>query len=70
MAVVWKTGTSVITEKKHSIFWFGCIDHTLNLLIKDIVLAKEGCLQFVVEIYKKGMSLVKYIRIIHIIIRL
>jgi hypothetical protein len=53
-------GAGKIIEQMHPhIFWSGCLVHTLNLLMHDIVKHKE-C-GWINQLYKRGKQVIKYI---------
>jgi hypothetical protein len=53
-------GAGKIIERMHPhIFWSGCLVHTLNLLMHDIVKHKE-C-GWINQLYKRGKQVIKYI---------
>jgi hypothetical protein len=53
-------GVGKIFERMHPhIFWYGCLVHTLNLLMHDIVKHKE-C-GWINQLYKRGKQVIKYI---------
>jgi hypothetical protein len=53
-------GAGKIIERAHPhIFWSGCLVHTLNLLMHDIVKHRE-C-GWINQLYKKGKQLIKFI---------
>ena len=54
-----KAAGKVIGRTHPHIFWFGCLVHTLNLLMHDIVKHKE-C-GWTNELYKRGKQLIKFI---------
>ena len=51
--------TEIIERTRPHIFWYGCLVHTLNLLMHDIVKHKEG--GWINELYRKGKQLIKFI---------
>ncbi|KAG5542097.1 hypothetical protein RHGRI_021826 [Rhododendron griersonianum] len=57
-----KAAGAIIQRKYNHIFWFGCLAHTLNLLMKDIAKCEHPSLSFVDETYKRGKAVVKYIK--------
>jgi hypothetical protein len=53
-------GVGKIIERAHShIFWFGCLVHTLNLFMHDIVKHRE-C-GWINDLYKRGKQLIKFV---------
>jgi hypothetical protein len=53
-------GAGKIIERVHShIFWSGCLVHTLNLLMHDIVKHRE-C-GWINQLYKRGKQLIKFV---------
>ena len=58
--IITDNATGKVIERTHPhIFWSGCLVHTLNLLMHDIVNYKE-C-GWINELYKKGKELIKFI---------
>jgi len=54
-----KAAGKIIEEKYPHIFWSGCLVHTLNLLMHDIIKHKECTWMNV--LYKRGKKLIKFI---------
>jgi hypothetical protein len=53
-------GAGKIIERKYThIFWSGCLVHTLNLLMHDIIKHKECT--WINDFYKRGKKLIKFI---------
>ena len=53
-------GAGKIIERKYThIFWSGCLVHTLNLLMHDIIKHKECT--WINDLYKRGKKLIKFI---------
>ena len=53
-------GAGKIIERKYThIFWSGCLVHTLNLLMHDIIKHKECT--WINDLYKRGKNLIKFI---------
>jgi hypothetical protein len=51
----------IIEDVYHSIFCFGWLVHTLNLLMHDIIRLKEHDYKWIDALYKKGKRMVKFI---------
>ena len=49
-----KAAGAIIEDKYPNIFWSGCLVHTLNLLLHDIVKNKNEQYQWIGNLYKKG----------------
>ena len=56
-----KATGATIEDKYPNIFWFGCLVHTLNLLMHDIMKLKENDYKWIGELYKKGKHMVRFI---------
>eukprot|EP00253_Pinus_taeda_P032417 PITA_32417 len=52
---------AIIEDKYPNIFWFGCLVHTLNLLMHDVVKNKNAQYQWIGDLYKKGQQMIKFI---------
>eukprot|EP00253_Pinus_taeda_P021475 PITA_21475 len=52
---------AIIEDKYTNIFWSGCLVHTLNLLLHDIVKNKNEQYQWIGDLYKKGKKMIKLI---------
>eukprot|EP00253_Pinus_taeda_P019326 PITA_19326 len=52
---------AIIEDKYPNIFWSGCLVHTLNLLLHDIVKNKNEQYQWIGDLYKKGKKMKKFI---------
>ena len=49
-----KAAGAIIEDKYPNIFWSGCMVHTLNLLMHDIIKLKENEYKWIGELYKIG----------------
>ena len=56
-----KAAGAIIEDKYPNIFWSGCLVHTLNLLLHDIVKNKNEQYQWIGDLYKKGKKMIKFI---------
>jgi len=56
-----KAAGAIIEDRYPNIFWSGCLVHTLNLLLHDIVKNKNEQYQWIGDLYKKGKKMIKFI---------
>ena len=56
-----KAAGAIIEDKYPNIFWSGCMVHTLNLLMHDIIKLKENEYKWIGELYKKGKHMIRFI---------
>eukprot|EP00253_Pinus_taeda_P025659 PITA_25659 len=56
-----KAAGAIIEDKYPNIFWFGCLVHTLNLLMHDFVKNKNAQYKWIGDLYKKGKQMIKFI---------
>eukprot|EP00253_Pinus_taeda_P030171 PITA_30171 len=56
-----KLAGAIIEDKYPNIFWSGCLVHTLNLLIHDVVKNKNEQYKWIGDLYKKGKQMIKFI---------
>ena len=49
-----KAAGAIIEDKYTNIFWSGCLVHTLNLLMHDIVKMKDPSYRWIGSLYKRG----------------
>ena len=52
---------AIIEDKYPNIFWSGCLVHTLNLLMHDIVKMKDPSYRWIGALYKRGKKMIKFI---------
>jgi hypothetical protein len=43
------------------IFWLGCLGHTLDLLMHDIIKIKDHDYQWIGALYMKGKRMIKFV---------
>ena len=56
-----KSAGAIIEDKYPNIFWSGCLVHTLNLLVHDIIKIKENDYRWIGALYKKGKHMIRFI---------
>ena len=56
-----KATGAIIEDKYPNIFWSGCLLHTLNLLMHDIVKMKDPSYRWIGAWYKRGKKMIKFI---------
>eukprot|EP00253_Pinus_taeda_P002348 PITA_02348 len=56
-----KAAGAIIEDKYPNIFWTGCLVHTLNLLMHDVVKNKNAQYKWISDLYKKGKQMIKFI---------
>jgi hypothetical protein len=56
-----KAAGAIIEDKYPNIFWSGCLVHTMNLLMHDIVKIKEPNYRWIGQLYKRGKRLIRFI---------
>eukprot|EP00253_Pinus_taeda_P004520 PITA_04520 len=56
-----KAARAIIEDKYPNIFWSGCLVHTLNLLMHDVVKNKNAQYKWIGDLYKKGKQMIKFI---------
>eukprot|EP00253_Pinus_taeda_P002041 PITA_02041 len=56
-----KVAGAIIEDKYPNIFWFGCLVHTLNLLMHGIVKNKNEHYKWIGDLYNKGKQMIKFI---------
>ena len=56
-----KATRTIIEDKYPNLFWSGCLVHTLNLLMHDIIKLKENEYKWIDELYKKGKHMIRFI---------
>jgi hypothetical protein len=44
-----------------NIFWLGCLVHTMNLLMHDIIKMKDHDYRWIGDLYKRRKKMIKYI---------
>eukprot|EP00253_Pinus_taeda_P025012 PITA_25012 len=52
---------AIIEDKYPNIFWSGCLVHTLNLLMHEVVKNKNAQYKWIGDLYKKGKQMIKFI---------
>ena len=52
---------AIIEDKYPNIFWSGCMVHTLNHLMHEIIKLKENEYKWIGELYKKGKHMITFI---------
>jgi hypothetical protein len=56
-----KAARAVIEDRYLNIFWSGCLVHTLNLLMHDIIKIKDHDYRWIGALYKRGKKMIKFI---------
>ena len=56
-----KAAGAIIEDRYPNIFWSGCLVHTLNPLMNDIIKLKENDYKWIGELYKKGKYMIGFI---------
>jgi len=56
-----KAAGAIIEDKYPNIFWYGCLVHTFNLLMHDVVKNKNAQYQWIGDLYKKRKQMIKFI---------
>ena len=56
-----KAAGEIIEDKYPNIFWSGCLVHTLNLLMHDVVKNKNAQYQRIGDLYKRDKEMIKFI---------
>lgn len=56
-----KAAGAIIEDRYPNIFWSGCLVHTLNLLMHDIIKMKEHDYKWIGALYKKGKFMIRFI---------
>eukprot|EP00253_Pinus_taeda_P001762 PITA_01762 len=56
-----KAAGAIIEDKYPNMFWFGCLVHTMNLLMHDIIKNKNQQYKWIGDLYKRGKQMIKSI---------
>jgi hypothetical protein len=56
-----KAAGAIIEDKYPNIFWSGCLVHTMNLLMHDIIKNKNQQYKWIGDLYKRGKQMIKFI---------
>eukprot|EP00253_Pinus_taeda_P006026 PITA_06026 len=56
-----KVAGAIIKDKYPNIFWSGCLVHTMNLLMHDIVKNRNNQYKWLGDLYKRGKQMIKFI---------
>jgi hypothetical protein len=56
-----KATRAIIEDMYPNIFWSGCLVHTLNLLMHDIIKMKDHDYKWIGALYKRGKKMIKFI---------
>ena len=56
-----KAEGAIIKDKYPNIFWSGCLVHTMNLLMHDIIKNKQPQFKWLGDLYKKGKKMIRFI---------
>jgi hypothetical protein len=53
-----KVARAIIEDKYPNIFWSGCLVHTMNLLMHDIIKMKDHDYRWISALYKRGKKMI------------
>jgi len=60
-AANFKAVGAIVEDKYPNIFWSGCLVHTMNLLMHDIIKNKNQQYKWIGDLYKKDKQMIKFI---------
>jgi hypothetical protein len=52
---------AIIEDRYPNIFWSGCLVHTMNLLMHDIIKMKDHDYRWIGALYKRGKKMIRFI---------
>jgi hypothetical protein len=56
-----KAAEAIIEDRYPNIFWSGCLAHTMNLLMHDIIKMKDHDYRWIGALYKRGKKMIRFI---------
>jgi hypothetical protein len=56
-----KVAGAIIEDRYPNIFWSGCLVHTMNLLMHDIIEMKDHDYRWIGALYKRGKKMIRFI---------
>jgi len=56
-----KAAGAIIEDRYPNIFWSGCLVHTMNLLMHDIIKMKDHDYRWIGALYKRGKKIIRFI---------
>ena len=56
-----KAAGAIIEDKYPNIFWSGCLVHTMNFLMHDIIKNKQPQFKWLGDLYKRGKKMIRFI---------